>query len=318
MAIPFFSERLSVYPGKRSEPASGSFCYDENRITFYSDRQTAPTRIFMIADTHLSLNDDRGTPFRKYSDRMAKYYQQTRNYKTGEMTTPASSLSEVLNLARKANADLVGLIGDIFSFPSEAAIDWVRQQLSESGIPFFFVAGNHDWHYESMPGTAKELRNEWINKRLLPLYQEKNPLMYAIDINGLRLVVIDNSTYEILPEQLDFFQMQVKSGKPLVLFVHIPLYCPGRSVGYGCGHPEWSWESDKSFPYSGLPRWPREGHSKATMDFHQAVFKAPNLMALFAGHVHKQSMDLFHGIPQFTAGANLDGSFLDITFKPLK
>ena len=43
-------------------------------------------------------------------------------------------------------------------------------------------------------------------------------------------VCIDNSTYEILPEQLDFFTAQAKSEFPLILLMHIPLYMPGTST----------------------------------------------------------------------------------------
>jgi hypothetical protein len=48
-----------------------------------------------------------------------------------------------------------------------------------------------------------------------------------------------NSTYEILPEQLDFYRQQVSSNEPLVLLIHIPLYIPGHNLDFGCGHPEW-------------------------------------------------------------------------------
>ena len=97
------------------------------------------------------------------------------------------------------------MVGDIFSFPSELAIEWVLSKLDETGIPYVYVAGNHDWHYEGMSGNLDLLRNTWINKRLLPLYQGNNPLMAAYDIKGIRFLAIDNSTYEINKDQLEFF-----------------------------------------------------------------------------------------------------------------
>src|SRR5690606_39099339 len=101
--------------------------------------------------------------------------------------------------------------GDIFSFPSEAAIDWSMQQLASLSVPFQYTAGNHDWHYEGMEGSLVNLRKEWSEKRLKPLYQKENPLMSTIDINGVRIISIDNSVNEILPEQLQFFKQHVIS-----------------------------------------------------------------------------------------------------------
>ena len=57
-----------------------------------------------------------------------------------------------------------------------------------------------------MNGELVSLRDKWIKKRLLPLYQRKNPLMAAYDIKGIRFLAIDNSTYEINNDQLNFFK----------------------------------------------------------------------------------------------------------------
>ena len=138
--------------------------------------------------------------------------------------------------------------------------------------------------------------------------------MTVKEINGIRFVTLDNSVYEILPEQLTFFREQVKTGKPLILFVHIPLYAPGRSMGFGCGNPKWGWEADKSFELERRPKWPKTGHTTTTMDFHKEVFAATNLLGIFAGHTHKQSLDVVNGIPQFVTVANAMGGFMEIDF----
>jgi hypothetical protein len=70
-------------------------------------------------------------------------------------------------------------------------------ELQKVGIPYLFTAGNHDWHYEGMPGSSDYLRETWIKKRLTPLYQGENPLYAVRKINGIRILTIDNSTYEI-------------------------------------------------------------------------------------------------------------------------
>lgn len=107
------------------------------------------------------------------------------------------------------------MLGDIFSYPSEYAIEWADSILRDARLNYVYVAGNHDWHYEGMPGSSEDLRKTWIDKRLLPLYQGHNPLYYAVDVKGVRVLVIDNSTYEISAEQLAFFKEQARTGLPL-------------------------------------------------------------------------------------------------------
>ncbi|WP_341225368.1 metallophosphoesterase [uncultured Arcticibacterium sp.] len=217
---------------------------DQNKVSFYSEVINESIKVVHIADTHLFKDDERGIPYQKYSSRMAKAYNETRHFQTGEKTNPEEAFEQALAFAKKEKADVIALIGDIFSFPSEAAIEWVQSKLKATGIPYIYTAGNHDWHYEGMEGSLETIRDTWIGKRLLPLYQGKNPLMASHDIKGVRFLTIDNSTYQISKEQLQFFRKQVATGIPLVLLVHIPMYTPGKGVYFGCGNPNWGAATD--------------------------------------------------------------------------
>ncbi|WP_417748243.1 metallophosphoesterase family protein [Rosistilla oblonga] len=308
------SETRAAQPEGKS--TRGSFSVDGNLVRFYSAHIRKPLRVLFAADTHLFLDDERGKPFHEFSGRMAGAYNTTRHFKTGEATNPQNSFTQIIERAQERNVDLLALVGDIFSFPSEAAIEWVADQLAASKLRYYYVAGNHDWHYEGMPGSIDELRATWIEKRLKPLYQGNNPLMSAYDIGDVRFLAIDNSTYEILPEQLDFFRAQAETGKPLVLTVHIPMFAPGRPVGFGCGHPDWGANSDRSHKIERRPQWPTKGHTQATLDFHRDVFATPNLLGIFAGHTHRSSVDVINGIPQFVTDDNASGAFMDVELLP--
>jgi predicted phosphodiesterase len=290
---------------KPTAPASlrEGFSLDDQEVRLYSSALQASAKVLFLSDTHLFHDDERGEPFKPYSARMAKAYNQTKHYKTGEPTNPEACFEATLELAKEQQTDLLILGGDIMSFPSEAAIEWVLERL--------YTAGNHDWHYEGMEGSSAELRQTWIQKRLQPLYQSHDPMMRVQEVNGLQVVTIDNSIYEISPAQLAFLQKQVDSQRPFILALHIPLYAPGRSVGFGCGHPEWGAATDKNYQIERRPRW-REKHSEVTMEFHRLVFYAANLLAVFAGHIHRQSVEVLNGIPQVVAGANANGSHLRI------
>lgn len=307
----------SINFGSSKNKYLNSFSQDQNQVRIYSDKVQKPVRIIMASDTHLWMDDSRGDNFHQFSGRMAKAYNQTQHFLTGEKTDPNESFQQIVKITNESKADLLTLPGDIFSFPSEAAIDWALLQLKGLSVPFQYTAGNHDWHYEGMEGSLVNLRKEWCEKRLKPMYQQQNPLMSEIDIKGVRIVSIDNSINEILPEQLEFFKKQVLSGKPLILFVHIPLYAPGRKIGFGCGHPEWGWDTDRNFEIERRERWPKNGHTKTTMEFHHLVFNATNLLGVFAGHIHKPSVDVMNGIPQFVTDANAKGAYLEINVNPV-
>ena len=163
-----------------------------------------------------------------------------------------------------------------------------------------------------MEGSSQELRDTWTAKHLTPMYQGNHPLYAAYDFNGIRFVCIDDSTYEILPEQLEFFREQIKSGLPLLLLMHIPIYMPGRTLGYGCGHPKWGEKTDRNYEIERREKWRKEGHTQVTMDFCEEVFNAPNLLTVLAGHTHQQSLDIKNGIPQVVSGHNACGFYAEV------
>jgi DNA repair exonuclease SbcCD nuclease subunit len=290
---------------------------DQQKVSFYAEVIKESIKVVHIADTHLFMDDKRGIPFQDYSNRMAKAYNQTTHFQTREKTNPKKSFEETLAFAKEVNADLINLVGDIFSFPSEAAIEWVLSKLRATGIPFIYIAGNHDWHYEGMKGSLESLRDTWVKKRLQLLYQGNHYLMAAYDIKGIRFLAIDNSTYQINEEQLAFMSSQIRTGLPLVLLVHIPMYAPGKNISFGCGNPFWGAATDRSFELERRPKWPESGHTQTTFNFYKKVFDAPNIMGVFAGHKHRNSIEVIKGKPQIVSDDNASGGYLDIDFLPL-
>ena len=302
---------------KINQPLKVCATIDQQKVFFYAEVIKESIKVVHIADTHLFMDDERGIPYQMYSNRMAKAYNKTTHFQTGVETNPTEAFEQTLAFAKDVNADVITLIGDIFSFPSKLAIEWVLSKLKETGIPYIYIAGNHDWHYEGMEGTLETLRDTWIEKRLLPFYQGNNPLMAAYDIKGIRFLAIDNSTYQINAAQLAFFREQVASGMPLVLLVHIPMYAPGKKILFGCGNPNWGAATDHGFELERRPKWPESGHTRTTFDFHKEVFNAPNLLGIFTGHIHRNSIEIIKGKPQIVADDNASGGYLNINFLPM-
>ncbi|MCT4643762.1 MAG: metallophosphoesterase [Carboxylicivirga sp.] len=161
-----------------------------NSFSIYTNAEVKATKVFHITDTHLFLDDERGEKYSEFSKRMAGAYRSNKHFKTGETIPSNKGFEEALKEAKKQNADFIAITGDLFSFPSEAAVEWVLDLLEETAIPFAFVAGNHDWHFEGMKGSSNFLRETWTQKLLKPMYQGNNPLCATYNINGIRFVCI--------------------------------------------------------------------------------------------------------------------------------
>lgn len=106
------------------------------RIAYHSSRFSKPTRVLFLSDTHLWQSDAREEAFRQYSQRMASAYNHTRHFQTGEALTPMIAFEKALEDGIKNNIDLLILGGDIFSYPSEAAVEWVLERLKQYPVPY--------------------------------------------------------------------------------------------------------------------------------------------------------------------------------------
>lgn len=247
-------------------------------------------KIFHIADSHISVLNNGKSEYPQFSARMDGAYLNPEHYLTGQKKTKLEHFDEILKKARDEKADLLLLTGDILNNPSVYGVEYLLDKLEQTGIEYLYTAGNHDWHFEGMKGSADELRNEWINKRLLPLYKGNNPLYYSKIINGINFVMIDDSTYQISKEQLNFFRQQATLGYPIVLSLHIPLYQPEDQFNnelYTIGDPRWGFDYDReNYITERRERWSVEGNRRETIEFLLEVVSCKNLIAVLAGHDH--------------------------------
>ena len=285
-------------------------------INIYSTEVSDTVRLMVFADTHLWMSDEREEPYREYSARMAGAYHSVKHFQTGAQTTPEESFVATIRLAQQRGVDAIAMLGDIVSYPSERGVEWVGEVLDTVAIPCYYTSGNHDWHYEGMEGSSESLREKWRGERLMSLFGDHDPDAYAVEVGDVRLLLVDDSNYKITPEQRDAVAAEVKSGKPFILLHHIPLYAPSRSVSFGIGHPDWSAASDKNYKIERREQWPAEGHTEVDYEFYDLATSAPNLLASIAGHVHSYGVDIIHGRPHYTVGANAQGAYYIVNIMP--
>lgn len=98
-------------------------------------------RLFVIGDTHFAFHDARDAAYADFYKRMAQW------------PAPREPFEKMLAKARAERPDLLLLVGDNLSFPTLANVDYLAAQLNASGLDWYYVAGNHDWHFEGVPGS---------------------------------------------------------------------------------------------------------------------------------------------------------------------
>lgn len=271
-------------------------------VYFYVKNLDKPFNVVFLADSHITVEDERGEDYYQYAKRMGGYAVEPENY--GKSNGREQGLISSLNKAKETKSELVILGGDIINFPSLASAELVAEILNESGLKWAYIAGNHDWHYEGEEGEAQELRSKWLRSNLQALYQGNNPLSYSMVINDVNFVFIDNSTFEITEEQLDFMRQEIEKSLPIVLSMHIPVYLKGHNIDYGCGHPDWNKENDIYYEIERREPWPEIGHTQTTFKFRELVLNSPEVIGIFAGHTHEEAVDFYNSKVQCVADAN--------------
>jgi DNA repair exonuclease SbcCD nuclease subunit len=180
-------------------------------------------KIMQITDIHISIADENEADMMKYGERMHKAYANPRKHFSRDTSeTTFQYFDDILQKAKNQNVNLLLLTGDILNFPSAVSVKYVYDKLSATGIPWLYISGNHDWHYEGLPGNIDSLRNVWTKKSLLPLYCGQNPLFYSTIIHGINFIGIDNSTGEVNADQIRFLKDQLTKPEPIMIISHIP------------------------------------------------------------------------------------------------
>ena len=138
-------------------------------VSVYMKGAEKPVKVLHITDSHISGEMPADPQHAAYAKRMHNAYPMVKHFQTGEMVSPKVMFKELMELAVSEKADLIALTGDIVNYPGESGVEFVMNEVKKTGIPFIYTAGNHDWHYEVMPGDAISQNREWTDKSLKPL-----------------------------------------------------------------------------------------------------------------------------------------------------
>ena len=257
-------------------------------------------RLLHVTDSHLGLIDERDAEHLEACAGTSERFGARRLDAEGNPVLPEATLDEMMaRVASLGRIDLLAHTGDLIHFPWQANIERAVASLVSTGCELTYTAGNHDWHFRGVEDTD-DLREEcWP---LVDPLTGGQPSHQARDIGVIRFIAIDNSTYQITEEQLEFFTEQLAAGLPTVLFMHIPVSLPTLRPPTIA---KWKTSLLMADPagdsaYAG---------TAATVEFARLLAAAPNLVAVFCGHVHFEHIDSispnaaqYVGAPAFETG----------------
>lgn len=297
-------------------PCIENIITNKGNVFYYVKGLEKNFKVLFLSDTHFTVEDERGRSYYDYTKRMGGAAVEPENY--GKSNGREQGLINSLEKAKKEEVELVILGGDIINFPSLASVERVTSLLDSYGLKWVFTSGNHDWHYEGESGDLNSLRAKWVKSNLKSFYPKGNPMFSSIILHNINFVLIDNSTYEVSNEQLNFLQNEIKKGFPVILSMHIPIYLSGHDIEYGCGHPDWNSKHDNSYKIERRLAWPDRGHTKTTNKFRDLVLNDSSIISIYAGHTHEEAIDFYKNKLQYVTGANYNNSDVIIHFESIK
>lgn len=263
----------------------------------------APLRILHATDLHLCECDRR--------DPASQAFLAWRDEHFGG---PRAALDRLLAAMPKLAPDFVAVTGDLIDAVTQANLAAIMRYLRRLDVPFGVTFGNHDW-----PETRlDERRRLW---RVFRAELGRTADFECFDLNGVQLVFLDNSDYQVDARQLQKLERVLRDTVgPVLLFYHIPVSLPSLRPPVLrkwcdpilCGDPEWD--------ALGRRRWkvmPRDRPS--TVRFRKLVLRHPRITAAFCGHVHLAHADALRGgARQFVTPPVYAGSVRLITLQPAR
>ncbi|MGY8825379.1 MAG: metallophosphoesterase family protein [Candidatus Latescibacterota bacterium] len=263
---------------------------DDSTATIYIEGLAEDLTILHLTDSHMVIGDERDPEASEHVDHFSQLFGE----RTPGNVPSREVFDQTIERIRSQSLDAAALTGDIIHFPAHAAIEHIEHGVETLGVPTLYTLGNHDWHFPHLPWST-ETRAAYY-PRFYGL-TGGNPACQAIDIGGMRLITLDNSNYQVSPEQVEFLQQQLHSGLPCLLFIHIPLWIESLAPAVMA---QWNapimmatqdgWTGEQRQRWKVPDNWQS---TEACLNLLTAEDSSDNLAGIFCGHVHFPHIDAF-------------------------
>lgn len=227
------------------------------------DSDFSPLKIAIMSDPHLSMTND-------------LHYKQWQY---------------ALNHAQKADHDIYLVAGDLSEAGSKEEFELFQESIESINKPILYVPGNHDLGNKKLTGNEGEIDSTKIKnyrKNLGADFHAQN--FFGIDFIGLNSQLFSSGLQEE-KDQLLFFESQLVSDAPKIIFMHAPLFVTDPKEAGGV-------------------YWNAEIEARIRL---LQLLKDRPVLAVISGHLHRLVVNytdilfisapaLSFGLPDFTLG----------------
>ena len=264
-----------------------------------------PMDIMFIADTHISLCDDRDSGLKDKAK--ARYSMFLSPKGIGADKVFATEMEYVKN----ESPDLLVLGGDIIDSAMYASVDYVKEELDKTAIPYVYGMGNHDFEYGDEYYTDRAY-TEYLPR--LSDISDTSDGYQAVDYREFTVLVVDDANNQVSAGALNKLRELTEAGRPVILCMHVPIE---PDEGYADGLIQKSIDAWGSTD-DGRSRVILGDHgcipNDVTREFIDIVRSDDStIRAVLAGHVHFQDeSEIRDGLPQLVTGAGFEGYMINL------
>lgn len=281
---------------------SGSIRIQKEQVTIPGIRHDYD--FFLIADTHISLCDDRD------SELMEKAQTRREAFERESGKIAVRTFHNLITESVRNHADLTIFAGDITDSGMYASIDFVRKEIDRLNMPYLYVTGNHDFEYGEEYFSKRAYREYF--PRLLQLTGTAE--QYVIqEYDDLVVAGINDKNNQFEKKAVQALLPYVKGTKPVILVMHVPLQ-PQYEDSALEQQADDVWGLSAKGTCRVLLGETACRPNKTTQKLLDAVFAQDSpVAAVFAGHIHFYNRSMLNETSaQLVTGAGYYGDAVQI------
>ncbi len=293
-----------VFAAKKAD-GPGSIQIQEEEITIAGIKNDY--RFLLIADTHISLCDDRDPKL------MEKARMRREAFERESGKSAVRTFHNLITESVQSNADLTIFAGDITDSAMYASIDFVQNETDRLNNPYLYVTGNHDFEYGSEYFSKKAYKKYF--PRLEPL--TKSTQQYVLyEFEDLIVAGLNDKNNQFDKKAVEALMPYLKGTKPVILVTHVPLQ-PQYENSQLERQADDVWGLSQQGRCRVLLGETACKPNKTTQKLLDAVFDENSpVAAVFAGHIHFYNRSRLHAqAEQLVTGAGYYGDAVRIVIR---
>lgn len=261
--------------------------------------------ILLIADTHISLCDERDAKLMEKAQARRLAFEQ----ESGK--SAVRTFHSLITESVKSGMDVTVFAGDITDSAMQASIDFVQDEIGRLDMPYLYVTGNHDFEYGSEYFSKKAYSQYFPRLYNLTKTKEQYSIM---EFDDLVIAGLNDKNNQFDKDAAKALMPYLKGTKPVILVTHVPLQ-PEQENSRLEQQADEVWGLSKNGRCRVLLGETACRPNKTTQKVLDAVFAQNSpVAAVFAGHIHFYNRSLLNGgvSEQVVTGAGYYGDAVRI------